>query len=114
MELEKQLNQAFDLIDKWQKMDDHLNDAFVEYFKVVCPNNITPIAEVPIVQAVVDTLSTLIPNHADDFSYYAWELPIVGEHEDVVEGSVNGKTYNLRNRNEFVAFCIERTEPPRP
>jgi|TARA_Y100000310_G_scaffold308650_1_gene351992 hypothetical protein len=100
----EQINKALDLIDKWRETEDKLAEAFVTFFNALCPAQHRPVVELQNLPAVLDTLNTMYPEHKEDWSYYAWELPGM---DSPVEVTFNGKTYNAKNRDEYVQFIVD-------
>jgi len=106
----EQFELALDLIDQWSKADEEFDDSFISFFEHVCPSNVLPVVEVPILSGVMDTLCKIYPEYKEHFEYYAYEIKcshdLTGSIKITNRGKDTFKEYDFSNRNEYIDFIM--------
>ena len=103
----KKLNEILNLIDKWRLIDGKFSDGFTAWHKIVCPDDHPPIVQIPILESLLEALDLAYPEYKDSFHYYVWELPGMDAPFECV---YDGKTYNAKDRDEYMDFMMALTE----
>lgn len=97
-----QLSHILDRIDYWRERDDRIQKLYNDFNETFAESSYPPIIEHRATTAFIDALTVTNPKLKESLEYYAYELP----NMDKVEGEMNGKTYNLKDRSEFVDFTL--------
>lgn len=98
----EQLNEILDRIDYWIEKDDKLQELCNTVCATISPSCYPLLLEPSCVFVYIDAISTVYPDLKDHLGYYAWELPNMKN----AGGTANGMEYNLKDREEFIAFVL--------
>lgn len=91
-------------LDFWTKESEKWQSAMDNFCKTIAPSSYSPIIEDSFSQAFIDGVCLVCPELKEDLEYYAYELPGM----DTADGKIKGKTYNLKNKDEYVQFVLDR------
>ncbi len=98
-----QLHNILDRLDFWIKESIKLQKAMAELIKVMVPTYFSPIIEDDCIQGFIEGVCIVEPKLKDGLEYYAYELPTM----ETAEGKIGKKTYNLKNKDEYVQFMLD-------
>ena len=98
----EQLDRILDLLDRWMRVDDELQDALDRYVKVISPSSHAPIREYALTGSFISGVCAVFPKLQEDLAYYAYELPSM----ETAEGEKDGKKYDLKSRKQLIEFIL--------
>lgn len=102
--IHSQLHNILDRLDYWIKESDKWQKATDDYVKVIAPSSYMPIIEDRYVQAFIDGVCQLKPELKEDLEYYTYDVSRMKK----CIGTIRYKVYNLKNKDEYVQFVLDR------
>lgn len=99
----EKLNFILDRLDYWRSVDDKMQKAMDDFVDVVASGSYAPILETTRHEAYLEAVSNFYPELKEHLEYYLYEMSM----SDGLSGTLDGKTYNFDNRDEYVEFVLD-------